>query len=117
MTLSARNWAWNVNKIHVDGAWRPLKPGEKLTLLALAESENAEEGYAFPSHQYIADRTCQSVRTVQTHLHTFEDSGAIRISKRRSKKGRWYRNIYELSVPAEYRAKDPEWIVYQDDPT
>lgn len=115
MTLSARNWAWKVARIAWAGgsSSRPLKPGEKLTLLCIAESENAEYGYAFPSYEYIAERTSQSVRSVQTHVKHLEEARAFSIEKRRSPKGKWLRNVYVLNVPAEYREKDAEWERWQ----
>ena len=89
----------------------PWKPGEKLTLLCIAELENAEEGYSYPSIATIAARTGQSVRTVSTHIKTLEMAGAIMVSKReRSSAGVWLRNAYHLSVPDRYRATDPEWM-------
>lgn len=115
MTLSARNWAWNVDRFIDRGAdgemrsARNMKPGEKLTLLCIAESENAEYGYAFPSYDWIAQKTGQSVRTVQTHVKTLEQFKAFRIEKRRSPKGKWLRNVYVLNVPQDYRDRDPEW--------
>ncbi|MFC5337531.1 helix-turn-helix domain-containing protein [Leucobacter denitrificans] len=115
MTLSARNWAWDVNRFNLGNKLvRDLKPGEKLTLLAIAESENAEYGYAFPSYDYLAQMTCQSVRTIQTHVKTLEHNNAFKIEKRKSRKGKWLNNVYVLNVPETYRAKDPEWQRYQD---
>lgn len=83
---------------------------EKITLLCLAEFENHEYGYAFPSHEKIAERTGQSVRTVQTHIKTLVQNGALTIEKRRGVTGTWLRNVYVLNVPDSYREKDPEWV-------
>jgi DNA-binding transcriptional ArsR family regulator len=104
MSISARNWAWDTH--WSSGA--PMK--EKITLLCLAEHENPEYGYAFPSHEKIAERTGQSVRTVQTHLKTLVDAGVVVVEKRRSNKGSWLRNVYLLKVPQAYRDTDPEWM-------
>ncbi|GHD50700.1 hypothetical protein D9V29_11810 [Mycetocola manganoxydans] len=110
MTISARNWAWEAQQIReASGEWRPMKAGEKLTLLCLAEFENAEEGFAYPSHQTIANWTCQSIRTVQNHLGALENLHLFSVEKRRSSRGRWLRNVYVLNVPASYRETDPEW--------
>jgi DNA-binding MarR family transcriptional regulator len=114
MSLSARNWAWDAHTLTLKGVERPLHPGEKLTLLCIAEMENCEEGVAFPSMEYIAKRTQQSVRTVQTHVHTLEDVGAFEITRHRSRRGRWLRNAYRLDVPSEYRERDPEWLAHQE---
>lgn len=111
MSLSARNWAWAAQWIR-DGKPEPMK--EKLTLLCLAELENAEYGYAFPSHERIAELTGQSERTVRTHLKALEVGGAIRIEKRPSSRGRWMRNVYVLNVPEKYRETDEQWMGHQE---
>jgi len=113
MSLSARNWAWDVAVLTIDGKTRKLLPGEKLTLLCIAELENCSEGFSYPSMEHIAKRTSQSVRSVQTHVATLVDVGAFMIERRRSRKGRWLRNVYVLDVPAEYRESDPEWLAHQ----
>ena len=110
MTISARNWAWDAQTIKENGAWRDLHPGEKLTLLCLAEDENAEEGCAFRSQENIAQRTRQSDRSVRRHLKLFEAVGVIKITKRRRRTGKWAHSVYELNVPSSYREKDPEWV-------
>lgn len=111
MTISARNWAWAVRVRIVEGERVPLKAGEKVTLLYLAEMENAEEGCAYPAVKTIAENTGQSVRTVDGHLKTLVAANAIRVEKRhRSRDGRWLRNTYLLQVPEVYREKDPEWM-------
>jgi len=125
MTLSARNWAWEtgyrrrlshetaVDRYGDPSEWVALKPGEKLVLLCLAEHESAEEGYAFPSHDRIAERTGLSVRSVQTHVHALEEYGALLVDKARASNGRWYRNTYVLAVPQEFREKDDKWRAHQ----
>jgi DNA-binding MarR family transcriptional regulator len=107
VSISARNWAWDL-KWSRAGEQFPMK--EKLTLLCLAEHENPEYGYAFPSNDTIAERTGQSVRTVHTHIKTLVEGKAVVIEKRRSKQGQWLRNVYLLNVPDSYREKDPEWL-------
>jgi DNA-binding MarR family transcriptional regulator len=109
VTISARNWAWDVTSYSGGGERIAMKPGEKLTLLCLAENENAEYGHSFPSHEHIAKRTGQSVRTVQNHLKTLKAANAFKLEKRRSQSGKWLRNVYVLQVPDSYRQKDPEW--------
>lgn len=101
MTLSARNWAWDIRE--------PLKAGEKLTLLCIAESENAEWGYACPGNNYVAIRTCQSLRTVGAHLRRLEELKLITRERRRSTRGRWDHYVYVLPVPESYRAHDRLW--------
>jgi hypothetical protein len=107
VSISARNWAWDCRWTK-GGVPAPMK--EKITLLCLAEHENPEYGYAFPSHETIAERTGQSVRTVQTHIKALVEYKAVTIEKRRGTKGKWLRNVYLLNVPDNYREKDPEWM-------
>lgn len=111
MTLSARNWAWDLEKRPVGGQnWVDLKPGEKLTLLYLAEMENASHGIAYPSIKKIAERTGLSPRTIITHLDTLVTCGFISKGKARpSRNGKWLRNTYVLHVDDENRSRDPEW--------
>lgn len=112
MTISARNWAWAVRtRTDETGRRVPLKGGEKVTLLYLAEMENAEEGCAYPTIATIAENTGQSTRTVNVHIATLVEAGAIRIEKKhRSRDGRWLRNTYVLHVPETYRENDPAWM-------
>jgi DNA-binding MarR family transcriptional regulator len=110
MTLSARNWAWSLERLHDGTRWVLIKPGEKVTLLYLAEMENAVQGFAFPSVETIALKTGQSKRTVITHLATLEQRGAISRGKAAPRRdGKWLRNTYVLHVPEENREGDPEW--------
>ncbi|CAN5381067.1 hypothetical protein BH09ACT6_BH09ACT6_18720 [soil metagenome] len=111
MSLSARNWAWDHLGWALNGVPVPFK--EKLTLLCLAEHESAEYGYSFPSHERIADRTGQSTRTVQTHIRTLAERGAITVTKRKRQNGQYLRNVYYLDVPESYRENDPEWVRLQ----
>jgi hypothetical protein len=122
MTLSARNWAWDVimrprkpdEKPHVDHPNTvPVKAGEKLVLLCIAELENAEEGYSYPSYEHIAKRTGLKERAVQEHVKTLAFANAFTIERRRSLNGRWHRNTYVLNVPDKYREKDEKWLNYQ----
>ncbi len=113
MTLSARNWAWDSRRVMVDGEWRPIRPSEKLTLLCIAEMESAEEGCAWPSIRYIAERTGLSERQVQTNVNLFVALGVLKRTRHRSTRGRWDRNVYVLSVPREFREKDDAWEAFQ----
>lgn len=113
MTMSARNWAWAVNVVTIDGERRSVLPAEKLVLLCIAELENSDEGCAWPSQKYIAERTGLSERTVLTHIGTFTMLGAIEKRRHRSTRGRWDRNVYFLNVPQKYRDSDPEWMSKQ----
>jgi len=125
MTLSARNWAWDMaqrRRLHHEEAydvhgdptdWIGLKSGEKLVLLCLAEHESAEEGYAYPSYERVSQRTGLSVRSVQTHVHALEAYGILEVDKARGSNGRWMRNVYVLRVPEVYRDKDDKWRALQ----
>jgi hypothetical protein len=111
VTISARNWAWaSQYRVEPDGTRTRMKAGEKITLLFLAEMENAIEGCAYPTVATIAEKTGQSVRTVDGHLQDLLAHRAISVEKkRRSRDGRWLRNTYVLHVPDEYRQTDLEW--------
>lgn len=112
MTLSARNWAWSIGKVNAQN--EPIAFREKLTLLCLAELENAELGYAYPSQKHIAKMTCQSERTVRSHLAELKRLGLISSEKARSERGRWDRDVYILNVSPEYREKDSVWMGHQE---
>lgn len=110
--MSARNWAWEVATMTPkDGEARQLHSAEKLVLLCLAEMENAEKGYAFPSRDTIALKTCLTVRSVGRAIDSLSSIGAIRIEKHKQPSGRWSANIYYLSVPSTYRTSDKAWLV------
>jgi hypothetical protein len=111
MSISARNWAWSVTGYtNAEGVRVELHVGAKSVLLCLAEHENAEFGYAFPGQETIAHLTCQSVRSVRTHLKSLEALGAFTLEKRHSARGPWLQNVYVLKVPDKYREEDPEWL-------
>lgn len=120
MTLSARNWAWSVARRTPLGKESPgpdgrvpLKPGEKLVLLCIAEHENAEDGYSYPSYDTIAAKTGLSVRSVQTHVQTLEAAGAFEIRPQRRRDGKFARYTYWLNVPDSYRESDAKWLSNQ----
>jgi len=110
MSLSARNWAWDVETITAEGKERRLLVGEKATLLCLAEHENTDLGYAFPSQSLIARKTGLVERSVRRHIITLAAVKAIVITKKRSREGKWLSNVYVLNVPASYRTKDKAWL-------
>jgi hypothetical protein len=116
VSISARNWAWDVEVYKTAAGERiKLKAGEKLTLTCLAELENAEEGCAYPTKVTIAKKTCQSIRTVDAHIESLVRMRAITKEKtRRSRDGRWLRNTYVLHVPDSYREKDPAWMRHNE---
>ena len=109
--MSARNWAWEVVTLTpTDGEERQLHSTEKLVLLCLAEMENNDRGYAFPSRETIALKTCLTVRSVGRALDSLASVNAIRIEKHQQPGGRWATNVYYLAVPATYRTGDKAWL-------
>lgn len=122
MSLSARNWAWDLRmrprlptdpppKPNEGSAIMPLHPGEKLTLLCIAEHENPVEGCAYPSYQRISDQTGLNVRTVQRHVKTLSECGLFRVEKQRRAGGQWFSHMYFLeAIPEEYRETDKAWM-------
>jgi hypothetical protein len=111
MSLSARNWAWEVIDLtDTEGTQRILRPAEKLTLLCLAEHESVEHGYAFPSRERIAERTCLTTRSVSRAITVLVDVGAVTVVKKRSQDGQWPSSMYRLAVPVSYRTSDKAWL-------
>ena len=122
MSVSARNWAWDIKqrprlssdpppKPHEDPKVMQLPPGEKLTLLCIAEHESAVEGCAYPSYQRIAEQTGLNVRTVQRHVKVLAAVHAFRIEKQRRQGGQWFSHMYFFeNIPDEYREQDKAWM-------
>jgi hypothetical protein len=115
MTISARNWAWKLHDVTGGGQFvRKILPGEKLVLLCIAEYENAEYGYSFPSQATIATRTCQDERTVRRHIKSLADLGAFKVERRRRRGGAYDHSVYVLNVPAQERITDAEWMRHNE---
>lgn len=93
-----------------------LKPGERLTLIILADCENCEAGYAYPSYEHLAERTGYSVRAVQDFVKILKFAGLFRTERERARNG-WDSLHYFLNVPDEYREKDKEWRRLQEGET
>lgn len=122
MSLSARNWAWDMKmrrRLPTDpppkpgegSAVMPLHPGEKLTLLCIAELENPVEGCAYPSYQHISEQTGLNVRTVQRHVRTLAACGLFRVEKQRRQGGQWFSHLYFFdAIDDEYREQDRAWM-------
>lgn len=116
VTKSARNWAWDAYGFRDhEGHVVPLKGGDKLVLLCLAEHENYAEGIAYPGVDRIAARTGLSRRAVITHLVTLRRAGLITAYQGDRSRGRFRQNEYELHVPDEYRQADDKWIEARTD--
>lgn len=90
-----------------------MLPGEKLTLLALSELENADYGYAYPSLEFLSGRTMQNERTLRRHIRTLVDVAALKVLKQRHNDGKWLSSVYFLNVPLSYRRIDKEWMAKQ----
>lgn len=115
MTISARNWAWSLHNV-LNGRGDivgKVQPGEKLVLLCIAEHENAEYGYSFPSQATIAKRTCQDERTVRRHIKSLVSLGAFTVEKKRRPGGSFDHSVYVLNVSPSFRATDAEWNRHQ----
>ena len=114
MTVSARNWAWDIDRIaDRKGDLRRIKPGEKLLLLCLAEHENAEYGYAFPGQERIAAVTGQGLTTIRQHLRELEAARLVPLEHRFSSRSGFSNNIYFLNVDARFRRSDKGWMKHQ----
>lgn len=126
MSLSARNWAWDIKRrlrLPSDPPPKPgegsaimtLHPGEKLTLLCIAEHESTVEGCAFPSYTRISEKTGLNVRTVQRHVRVLAECGLLRVEKQRRASGQWLSHVYYFdTVPVEYREQDKAWMAQQE---
>ena len=79
-----------------------LKPGPKLTLIALAEHAN-EEGICWPSQKLISIRASISTRKVRDHLRLLESGDWVKTYLARGPK---FVNLYRLNlVQMDIRAK------------
>ncbi|WP_166788921.1 helix-turn-helix domain-containing protein [Cryobacterium sp. TMT4-31] len=80
------------------------------TLARLADFENAQRGYAFPTVETLARETGQSKRATETNLALLEEFGALSREKFTASVGAQHlRSRYVLHVPEIYRAEDAEW--------
>lgn len=71
-------------------------PHRKLILLTLADIAN-EQSQCWPSHEYIADRSECSRRSVIAHLAALEAAGHITIT-RRHEDGKQQSNVYTINA-------------------
>ena len=78
MSFEAVGWAINV---------KTKSPQSKLLLMILASMAD-EHGKCFPSHQYLADRSCMSKRSVINHLKVLSETGYLFTEKRFCSKGK-----------------------------
>ena len=67
MSLDLMSWAFK----------QTVEPGPKLVLLALADHANGQTGLCIPGQRLLAEQCSMSVRTVQRHLQSLEQSGLL----------------------------------------
>lgn len=72
-----------------------MNASQKAVLISLADNAN-DDGVCWPSVDYIAMRTCLSVRSVQTAIKWLRDHGALKIVERTGRS-----SVYYLT-PAEF---------------
>ncbi|QBQ56200.1 helix-turn-helix domain-containing protein [Nitrosococcus wardiae] len=85
MSVKAISWAWE----------QPLKPGEKLVLLAIADHADGE-GTCWPGYEGVAEKCGMSRRAVIKHIKSLEAEGYIAIKRRRNGNHQGS-NIYSIS--------------------
>ena len=67
----------------------------KLVLIKLADNAN-DQGFCWPSHQYIADQCEISKRSVINHISALEEMGLVTVKKRKKESGGNHSNYYYL---------------------
>lgn len=72
-------------------------PARKLVLIKLADNAN-DQGFCWPSHQYIADQCEISKRSVINHISALEKMGLVTIKKRKKESGGNQSNYYYLHL-------------------
>jgi DNA-binding transcriptional ArsR family regulator len=96
-------WAWID---HVLAIKQKLTPADKVVGVALVQHVNKQEGYAWPSHDRLAEKTALSSRHVRRSLRKLEKQGLISVGQRGGgvymKEGLGLRGIpcrYSLTIP------------------
>lgn len=111
MSVSARNWAWDAMFVaDGNGEWRRIRTSEKLTLLSLAEHENADYGYAFPGQARISEFTSLDERTIRRALEVLIPARAVMVDSAHAAGSPFAHNVYWLNVPESFRVSDPGWM-------
>ena len=89
----------------VAAAWEAdiKSPGCKFVLMGLASYCN-EEGECWPRQETLAQRTCQSIRTVRDHLAWLEANGYIQREHRNTTSGR-RSDMYLVTINTTQPAK------------
>lgn len=69
--------------------------GQKLVLIKLADNAN-DEGYCWPSYQYIADHCGMNRRTVIRYVKALEKKGVLSVERRRKDNESNHSNMFKL---------------------
>ena len=75
----------------------PLRPADKLVLLAIADHAN-DEGHGWPSIETLANKSSVSRRTVLRILKGLEGAGLLNRQKRSRKNGSRTSSLYKLTL-------------------
>jgi hypothetical protein len=94
--LHALAWA---KSVRCGREGQAITPSQKLTLLTLADYNNASTGYAWPSCATLAADCLVSRRQVQTNLRALEEAGLITVQARYTAHGQTS-NAYRLCIGA-----------------
>ncbi|KAB1662759.1 hypothetical protein [Pseudoclavibacter sp. CFCC 13611] len=124
MSLSARIWAMSLIARPVTPTEKPSKkggfirkmsPAEKLVLLVIADLENIELGYAYPTLQQLGEKACCTPEYARRVVNMFAEIGWVRIAKEKYGRAEHANNRYYLpKVPNDIRAKDDPWMAARD---
>jgi len=89
VSARALNWAWGQ---------KPKTTSQKLVLAALADRAD-EDGYCFPSNQWLADKCAPMPKdTVRRVMCELSDQGLVeKVQRRRRQDGSW--STWELHLP------------------
>lgn len=114
MSLSARNWARDqATGLHPERGVVPLSPTQRHVLKEIAESENAKEGYAWPSLMELRRLTSYDEKTVRRAIAVLEELGLVRVVKARYR-GPNSNSRYFLPVPEQFREADNLWSMAEE---
>jgi len=90
MSVKALNWAFQ----------QQLKPNLKALLVALADNCN-DEGLAWPSQKYLAEKTCLSPSSIKRNLNDLIEQGYITVQARHRENGSQRSNNYYLNMKSK----------------
>jgi len=87
MSIKAMNWAFK----------QTLHASQKAVLVALADNCN-DEGVAWPSIQFLVNKTCMSRSTIKRHLKALSEQGYITVQERHRANGSQQSNNIYLNL-------------------